>query len=328
MNEIVSVVVPVYKVEKYLDRCVTSILGQSYKDLEILLVDDGSPDNCGLLCDQWASKDKRIKVIHKANGGLSSARNAGIEKSTGRYLFFVDSDDWITSDAISSLMEIEKKSDADIVSGSYVITSDPDFTPVQSSDYSIMNREDALEYYLKIGMSQTISDYPAWGKLYRRELFNEENFPEGQLYEDVATVFKLIKKVKKYVKSKKVIYFYYKNESSITHNSFTMKDLDAIKVGEDLVKESAGEAEIISKLAEQKRVRGYFSCICKMYMYGIDKSVEQPEQIEKMCVNQLRKNYSILFKSQMPISRKIVLTSICISPAITKRILSAKGGNK
>lgn len=325
MKATISVIIPVYKVEPYLDRCLQSVIKQSYTSLEIILVDDGSPDNSGEMCDTWAQKDSRIKVIHKENGGLSSARNTGLTIATGKYVFFVDSDDWITKDALAYLIQLIEDTDADIVSGSYVITDGSSKYISQHNKYRIMNREEALEYYLKIGMSRRISDYPAWGKLYKKELIDKIQFPVGQLYEDVATVYRLIMSCKQYVKSEKIIYYYYKNNNSITHNKFLMKDLDAIKVGEELVNESINENSKIQKYARQKMIRGYFSCICKMYMYGIDESVEQPEMIMNMCREKLKNNYWYLLFSGLPVSRKIVLSMICINSTVSKRILCKLG---
>ena len=118
----ISIIVPIYNVEQYLKRCVDSILAQTFKDFELILVDDGSPDSCPFICDEYARIDSRIKVIHKANGGLSDARNAGLEMAMGNYIAFVDSDDWIASDTYEYLYELIKKNKADVVSGSYVLT--------------------------------------------------------------------------------------------------------------------------------------------------------------------------------------------------------------
>ena len=120
---LISVIVPVYNVEKYLDKCVQSIVNQTYKNLEIILVDDGSTDHCPALCDEWAKKDERIQVIHKKNGGLSSARNTAIDVISGEYVIFVDSDDWIDLDMIASMLEFAETNDADIVSGGFYFES-------------------------------------------------------------------------------------------------------------------------------------------------------------------------------------------------------------
>ena len=135
-NVKISIIVPVYKVEKYLDKCVNSIVGQTYKNLEIILVDDGSPDNCPAMCDEWAQKDSRIKVIHKKNGGLSSARNAGLDACTGDYIGFVDSDDWIEPDMYEYLLNIGMKNNADVSRCEFVIEA-------ENSDITVDSQNDS-----------------------------------------------------------------------------------------------------------------------------------------------------------------------------------------
>lgn len=320
MNPKISVVVPVYKVEKYIDRCIASLIKQDFKYFEVILVDDGSPDNCGKICDKYAKKYDYITVLHKSNGGLSSARNAGIQVAKGEYLFFVDSDDWIAPQALSILYEIAINTDADIVSGSYQLAKSVNDKKISDNNVKIFKRDEALEYYLRRGMSNIISEYPAWSKLYKRELFKSEEFPVGQLYEDVVTVFKLIKKVSKYAKTDKIIYYYFQNTTSITHNKFRMSDMDAIKIGKQLVAETQGEKEEIRKYAYQKEIRGYFSVLCKMAIYGVDSSVKKPDIIAEDCALILRENYSVLLKSEMPVSRKIFLIGLVFNYKIIFRI--------
>lgn len=312
----VSIIVPVYKVEDYIHRCMNSLLSQNFSSYEIILVDDGSPDNCGVICDNYAKQNNHVKVIHKSNGGLSSARNAGLLEAHGDYVFFVDSDDWISSDAISTLYSIASKSNADIVSGSYVIAKDERKIRDSKNNVTVYSRDQAMEFYLKTGMSNIISEYPAWSKLYKRNLFDDIQFPQGQLYEDVATVFKLIKKSSIYAKTEKVIYYYFRNSSSITHNKFKVADLDAIKVGKQLVRETKQEKRIIQKYAYQKQVRGYFSVLCKIAMYGCDASVNNEKDIISKCIDVLKANYWVLAKSEMPLSRKLILTGLCINHKI------------
>ena len=127
----ISVIVPVYNVAAYLDRCVKSIVNQTYADLEIILVDDGSPDQCGTMCDNWAMKDKRIKVVHKENGGLSDARNAGIEVASGDYIGFVDSDDWIEPDMYQDLLEAVEREGAELAVTGINRTYDNEFSRIQ-----------------------------------------------------------------------------------------------------------------------------------------------------------------------------------------------------
>ena len=139
----ISVIIPVYKVERYLDACVASVVGQTYPDLEIILVDDGSPDNCPALCDAWAKKDARIKVIHRPNGGLSAPRNSALDIATGDFVFFVDSDDVIESETLQRAWEAQKNTDADIVIVNEICTDETDH-PLQSPDFSVFKAHGRL----------------------------------------------------------------------------------------------------------------------------------------------------------------------------------------
>ena len=198
---ILSVVIPVYQVETTLNRCVESVLQQDVKEMEVILVDDGSPDSCPQLCDDWARKDKRIKVIHQKNGGLSAARNAGIEVATGDYITFVDSDDWLSISTYHPLMAI--MDDCDIL------------------EYSIDGRLtlkdkkyiDKQEYWLK---EKTYTHTYAWNKIYRRKLFDEVRFPEGKVFEDVYTYPQLLKLAKAVRTTSKGFYHYTVNPNGIT----------------------------------------------------------------------------------------------------------------
>ena len=142
---LISVIIPVYKVEKYLDRCLESIVNQTYKNLEIILIDDGSPDNCPAICDEYAQKDSRIKVIHKANGGVSSARNKGIDVATGDYIGFVDSDDWIEPDMYETLIKNAEQYNSDISRCSYVISESMSGQTSKSQDNGTIFLEDSIE---------------------------------------------------------------------------------------------------------------------------------------------------------------------------------------
>lgn len=322
----VSVIVPVYKVEKYLNRCVDSILNQTFQDFELILVDDGSPDNCGMICNVIAKNDSRVKVIHKENGGLSSARNAGIKVAEGEFLSFVDSDDWISKDMLSHMVSLAEQYKSEIVSVSYCLATVQTKVKQNETKISVFTRDEALLYYMKEGMSKRIADYPAWIKLYKRELFDGFEFPEGQLYEDVATNFALIKKVNCYVKSSRICYYYFQEGSSIVRSGFKMRDMDAVLIGNQLIKLSEGESQELKRLAYEKRARAYFSMLSKIVVYGIDESVKEPEKVTRKIVKHLRKNYRLLMSSSMPLNRKILMTVFAINykiPAwIAKKIRS------
>ena len=196
-----SVIIPVYRVEATLDRCVESVLKQHVDDMEVILVDDGSPDKCPQMCDQWAAKDQRIRVIHKQNGGLSDARNAGIDVACGDYITFVDSDDWIADNTYPPL--IDKMADIDILE--YAIA---DRLPLQEHIYNDIN-----EYWLQ---EQAYTHTYAWNKIYRRHLFNDVRYPKGRIFEDVYTLPQLLRKAQKVATSSNGSYHYWMNPSGIT----------------------------------------------------------------------------------------------------------------
>lgn len=214
MHHLISVIVPIYKVESYLRRCLDSIVNQTYTNLEIILVDDGSPDKCPAICDEYAKKDERIIVIHKKNGGLSDARNAAIDISKGEYLAFIDSDDWVSSDYIEILLRnaIQEKADISITSFKEV-TED---SPVQSSNnfskIEIFNNQELLNQ-LCLGKHKELMS--VWGKIFKRECFKNIRFPVGKLYEDARTNYKIYYSIKKACLVKKVTYFYLLRPSGI-----------------------------------------------------------------------------------------------------------------
>ena len=184
----ISVIIPVYKVEPYLDKCIQSVVNQSYKNLEIILVDDGSPDNCPLMCDEWAKRDSRIKVIHKKNGGLSSARNAGLDIAEGDYIAFVDSDDWLDLSMYNDMMNIIENYDVDFVAGKincYIEKENIYKSFMEYHDCYIIKTDQILkkEQYQKMILSKQIES-ASWNKLYKRPLIDKLRFKDNRLYED------------------------------------------------------------------------------------------------------------------------------------------------
>ena len=228
MKNKVSVIVPIYNVEQYLIHCVQTILQQSYENLEIILVDDGSPDNCGKICDEFAVQDCRVKVIHKQNGGLSDARNAGIDIATGDYITFIDSDDYVMSDMIEFLMNIIAKENTDIAQCAYIRCRSDSINnvqqdPSQSNKYTVYS-ESKMSAYLK---DKTIIT-ATWGKIYKKSLFNKIRFPVGRLHEDVFTTYKLIHEAGSVAVTDYVGYVYRINENSIITSKFSPKRLDSV----------------------------------------------------------------------------------------------------
>ena len=312
--ELVYVIGPEYTVEQYLSRCVESIRNQTYRNIESILVDDGSPDACGSICDRYQREDKRITVIHKKNGGLSSARNAGLKIATGSYITFIDSDDWVTSDMIQYMMEQMLANQSDIVSVSYVLAKDDRQSVSAASEVSVMDRDQALEYFFDIGMRSRISDYPACAKLYKRELFKEIKFPEGTLYEDYTTVVELILKCNVYVKSTKECYFYYQGGTSIIRSAYNKQHDQLISQCEKVCNLVKDKNPTIRNLAFERLARSYLALIIKISVYGFDTSIQASERkmITRYFTGKVRSGYRTLISSHMPLSRKILLMIICI----------------
>ena len=236
---LISVIVPIYKVERYLRKCVESILGQTYSKLELILVDDGSPDGCGRICDEFAEADSRVKVIHKKNGGLSDARNAGIAIAAGDYFSFIDSDDWIERDAYEAMLAVAEKYDAQLVcAGRY---DEEEATGTATVGLCPEKEEfvPAKELVRRIFRWDHL-DSAAWDKLYARELFEEIRYPVGRVVEDVPTTYRLVLLAGGGAMLPKPVYHYLHRENSITSASVSEKSFHAVEnaalVHEDIAK--------------------------------------------------------------------------------------------
>lgn len=223
----VSVIIPVYNVEKYLPRCIKSVLDQTYQDLEIILVDDGAKDNSSVMCDEYAKDSKNITVIHKENGGLSSARNAGIEIATGDAIFFVDSDDYLSTKCIENMVCLMEENDADIsiIQMKYIPENQNDeCAEKEIENVVVMNSEQAIEESLY----QKLYTCCAPAKLYKRKVIGEVRFPLGRISEDLATCHLFLNNADKIVYSNYYGYYYRQHETSIMH-VFNPKRLDALE---------------------------------------------------------------------------------------------------
>ena len=233
MNKIIiSVVIPVYNVERYLDKCIESVRRQKYDNLDIILVDDGSTDECPGMCDQAAFQDKRIRVIHKKNGGLSDARNVGLMLASGDYITFIDSDDYIEDDFIMRIYTDMKACNADIGIADYCKFKDGMDTEgihktCGNAKYISMNSVTCLEKMYQ-GKYHAMS-FVAWGKIYRKSLFMDNGilYPVGRLHEDTFVTYKLLYAAKKISYTDSVLYYYRERSGSIMQSGFNMKHLDA-----------------------------------------------------------------------------------------------------
>ncbi len=298
MKSLISVIVPIYNVEKYLDRCIKSIVNQTYQNLEIILVDDGSTDNSGKICDEYVKKDDRIKVIHKENGGLSDARNVGIENATGRLIGFVDSDDYIDKDMFELLNTDLTKYDADIAICN-VKKENENAELLEEcglEEIRVFNKKEALKLLIK----DLIKSY-AWNKLYKIELFAKVRFPVGKTMEDVATTYKIFEKAEKIVFEGNTYYHYINRNESILHKIKPSLILDwnfAINQRyQDLIDkyESLKEDLIINKL-------GCLVLLFK-YFYQLEEKNMEIKDIFEQEYSFYRKYYRI-YKDKIGTSRK------------------------
>ena len=211
-----SVIVPVYNAEKYLHKCVDSILTQTYRDFELLLVDDGSPDQCGTICDAYAAQDPRVKVIHKPNGGVSEARNVGLDKAKGNYISFIDPDDWVEPDMLRSAIEFCKSIQTDIVCFEVCeVRKNKKKFHYRFGEDKIFAAQDALQKILT-----DIIDNSPCNKIYKKAVWNGVRFPVGRRFEDVATIYKTFYNADRVGYIKKYFYYYVKHEGSAIALSF------------------------------------------------------------------------------------------------------------
>ena len=316
----ISVIIPVYRVEEYLEQCVRSVLDQTMPDFEIILVDDGSPDRCPQLCDELALQDTRIKVIHKQNGGLSSARNEGMKIASGEFLFFLDSDDFIHPQTLEVLLKIAEEENSDISCCNYQTTGERSvsYSQIKSPVSRItFTNEEALEKMYDQSLGMTVI---ACAKLYRRELFEGIQFPEGCLHEDEFTTYKVYYRAKRISYTDQKLYYYYQNPESIMHVSYKLKRLDALRaLKERLVFLEKEKLTVPYQLTQ----RLYLIQLMEHY-YQVSKLGKHPEilsQIKtelKVQMKQGKSNPYFLLK------HKLSWMAFCISPAIFHKIYQMK----
>lgn len=250
MSDLISIVVPVYNVERYFDACMVGILGQTYRNIEIILVDDGSTDQSGKMCDGYAETDKRVTVIHKKNGGLSDARNKGIAQAKGEYVLFIDSDDVVSLELVEYLYKLLTDSLADIaVCDLSHCEPNREIVFERESVRKLFEPEDAIAELL-YQKSFLVS---ASGKLYRKEYFRDIRFPYGMLFEDSAVMYKIFDKAGKIVYGNAKLYGYMHRENSITTRSFSKRDCDILTICDEIMDFMSHRSDKL-----QKSARAYY----------------------------------------------------------------------
>lgn len=262
---VISVIVPVYKVEKYINRCIDSILSQTFRDFELFLVDDGSPDNCGKICDEYAKKDSRIIVIHKENGGLSDARNVAIDRATGDYLTFIDSDDYVKNNHLEILYNALKETDSDMAIANMTAFSNEGF------DDTFYSPTKELIVYDGKRVFKTLYQPCACAKLYKRYIFNDIRYPVGRLYEDLFVYHDVLAIVNRIALTGINSYYYLFRNDSIMRQEYKVQFTDIIDALELRIKKL--EELKLQQLADENRAFIY-SRVGAAFVY-LDASVPE-----------------------------------------------------
>ncbi|MDO4813713.1 MAG: glycosyltransferase [Gemella sp.] len=275
----ISIIVPVYKVEKYLERCVDSIINQTYKNLEIILVDDGSPDNSGKLADELAKKDDRIVVYHKENGGLSDARNYGVAGAKGTYIGFVDSDDYINENMYQNLYDLIKTENTLVAESNVTrIYGNKERPHYEGPSYrkTIDTKEYIREY---LTMEKVYGS--VWCKLIDANLAKELTFPKGKYYEDIYYNYDLVQKIDKISITSEAHYYYYIRENSITTEKYSPKQLDLIEILDKLKSFVDISYPDLKEEAFIRQVYAYLSTFNHMILEDNYKSIERFDEVYK-----------------------------------------------
>lgn len=278
----ISIIVPVYNVEKYIRKCLDSILAQTYEDYELLIIDDGSTDGSGMLADEYANKDARISVIHKSNGGLSDARNHGIEIAKGEFICFIDSDDWIEVTYLEELLKLVNDSEADVAICAYMRNPGEEriVQPVNES----ITVETGIEAIGNIWSSHYTEYVVAWNKIYRRKIFDDLRYPVGMIHEDEAICADVYLESSKVIRTDRVLYNYRVNNSeSIMTSGYSLKRLDILKAMEKRM-----------EVLRNHELESYYEKDSFKYMYKILLNIVEIKKLSgdnKKVIKELRAKY-------------------------------------
>lgn len=313
--ELISIIVPIYNVEKYLKKCINSIISQTYKNIEIILVNDGSTDNSYIICKEFKNKDKRIVLINKENGGLSDARNKGVEIAKGRYISFVDSDDYIEKEFISKMIQAMEKNDVNIVQCG-IKQVDNKCNILCKIGYESTNIYKGRELIRDIYLKHNIENVVVWNKLYKSELLKDKMFKVGKIHEDEFFTYKVLDSQKKIAVISECLYNYRKNDDSIMNKTFSQKHLDyleALKERADFFEKKDIEIYVLT-------VQQYLM-VSRLYYCQLNKYVANSTDIQKDIVKEHNNMYKKI-KKNISKGEKIKNLLFISSPTIYSRIFN------
>lgn len=317
----VSVILPVYNIQSYLPKCMDSLFAQTYTNLELILVDDGSTDESGSLCDEYAQKDARIKVIHKKNGGLSDARNAGIESANGEFITCVDPDDYVDKDYVWYLLNLIEKYKTKMSIAQHRVHYDNGTTKDKGNNGDeTLNAEKCMERLLY----HDVIDTSAWGKLYHKSLFLKVRYPKGKLFEDIGTTYKLIMQCEKVAVGYESKYNYVFHNNSIVNGNFSAKKLDLLEMTDEMginvlkkfpnLQDAVLRRRVysrISTLNQMLNAKGYekerkqIIDFIKKYRKNILKNPKAPKR-DKIALILLSSNYNLYKACWLSYQKKIM----------------------
>lgn len=308
---LISVIVPIYNVEDYLDRCVNSLVNQTYKNLEIILVDDGSPDSCPGICDEWSQRDSRIKVVHKENSGLSDARNAGVKVATGDIISFIDSDDWVEFDMYEKMYQRMCSDKSDIVScGTKWVYEDGLLLRDVATSNEVLETYDAMKEIIVDGkLKQHV-----WNKLYKKDLILDIPFEKGKYHEDVFWSYQVFGRVKKVSLMDESFYNYVQREGSIMGALYSVKRLDAL----DAMKARCEYVKANFEELYSQALRVYISSC--MYHLQLAILSKQEGEVIKNIVDRIRYKKTDNISNGLSVKNKIWLKMFCTMPVFTCKL--------
>ncbi|MGN0268869.1 MAG: glycosyltransferase family 2 protein [Lachnospiraceae bacterium] len=302
---LISIILPIYNIEKYLPKCMDSIFSQTYKNLEIIMVDDGATDRCGMLCDQYEQKDDRIRVYHKSNGGLSDARNYGIERASGEYITCIDPDDYVDADYVEYLYRlIETYQTRMAICQHRVLYDNGSIKDFGNEGSARISAETCLERM----MYHDVIDTSAWAKLYHRDLFQKTRYPRGRIFEDIGTTYELMMQCEFIAVGYKSKYNYIFHNNSIVNSEFKPNKLDLILMTDKMAKDVLAVYPSLEKAVLRRRVYSRISTLNQML------NAEGYEEERRKIISFIKKNGKIIRKDpKLPKRDRMALFLLNIS---------------
>lgn len=297
-KDLISIIVPIYNVEKFLPYSLERIINQTYNDIEIILINDGSTDNSKIICQEYEKKDKRIKLINQKNQGAAAARNTGIREATGKYIGFMDPDDTISLEFYECLYKLITETNSDIAECATIQISQKDFfeteckfDSIDDLKYKIVDRSGALHRIHNEDIYIVGKSLVVWNKIYRKELWNNVKFPEGKRYEDDATTYKIFNEVNQLVTTEKILHNYVQRENSAMHQEFSERRLEALNVFDEHI-------EFFGKLPDKylfcKCLVRYLRIITTLLEEALNSNYKEKSKVKSILQNRLEEVYKLI----------------------------------